>query len=122
MSGKSPLFLRTIALIKKIPAGKVLTYSKISQLIGAPGCARHVSYILSSSADKYELPWHRVINSKGEISLREYYHQQKKRLENEGVLFQRNRVDLSKFQWRPTPKTLESILAKLPKHIPLKVR
>jgi alkylated DNA nucleotide flippase Atl1 len=50
MQDKSALFQRTITLVKYIPREKVLTYSAVSNLISAPGCARHVSYILSSSS------------------------------------------------------------------------
>ncbi|MHA1457965.1 MAG: MGMT family protein [Promethearchaeota archaeon] len=53
-----------IKIIKNIPKGKVLTYGMIAKLAGNPRAARQVSWILHSSSKKYDLPWHRVINSK----------------------------------------------------------
>lgn len=121
---KSPLFLRTIALVRSIPKGKVLTYSAVANLVSARGCARHVSYILSSSSKKYGLPWHRVINSQGKISLpvQSGYFEQKKRLEKEKVKFNGEKIDLMTFQWSPTQKEVKSILKGLPKHIPAAAR
>ncbi len=124
MNNLSPLAIRTIYLVKAIPKGKVLTYSEVSKLIKAPGCARHVSYILSSSSKKYDLPWHRVLNSKGKISLPigHGYFEQKKRLEYEGINLENEKINLDKYLWSPTPKQVLKILKGLPKHIPLAMR
>jgi methylated-DNA-protein-cysteine methyltransferase-like protein len=124
MKNLSPLFIRTIKIIKNIPKGKVATYSSISNLIGAPGCARHVSYILSSSSDKYNLPWHRVVNSKGKISLAvdQGYFTQKKKLMSENVIFQNDAISLPKYLWRPSEKKISKMLKGLPQHIPIKAR
>ena len=91
-----------IKIIKNIPSGKVLTYGRIAKLAGNPQAARQVSWLLHSSTKKYKLPWHRVINSLGKISMkslddREY---QKRLLEKEGVAFRDNyKIDLKKFLW-----------------------
>ncbi len=91
-----------IKIIKNIPSGKVLTYGRIAKLAGNPQAARQVSWLLHSSTKKYNLPWHRVINSLGKISMktfddREY---QKRLLEKEGVVFKDNyKIDLKKFLW-----------------------
>jgi len=91
-----------IKIIKNIPSGKVLTYGRIAKLAGNPQAARQVSWLLHSSTKKYNLPWHRVINSLGKISMkslddREY---QKRLLEKEGVAFRDNyKIDLKKFLW-----------------------
>ncbi len=91
-----------IKIIKNIPIGKVLTYGRIAKLAGNPQAARQVSWLLHSSTKKYNLPWHRVINSLGKISMkslddREY---QKRLLEKEGVAFRDNyKIDLKKFLW-----------------------
>lgn len=90
--------------IKKIPAGKVVTYGQISFLAGHFNGARQVSWILHSCSKKDKLPWHRVINQKGTISLKpgSGFEEQKKRLEIEGVIFDdRNRIDLDRFLWMP---------------------
>jgi methylated-DNA-protein-cysteine methyltransferase related protein len=63
-----------------------------------------VAWLLHSSADKYRLPWHRVINVKGQISLPHGYgyELQKALLEEEGIVFDNNdTIDLKRFGWRP---------------------
>lgn len=89
-------------LIKHIPAGKVATYGQIAIYAGNPRASRQVSWILHSSSRKDNLPWHRVINSKGRISLPKErgYDLQKKLLETEGVVFKENDfIDLDKYIW-----------------------
>ena len=78
-----------INLIQQIPAGKVMTYGQIAKLAGSPRGARQVVRILHSSSEKYQLPWHRVVNAKGEIGMKdeELYHVQKMSLESEGIEF-----------------------------------
>ena len=79
-------------LIKQIPYGKVATYGQIATYAGNPRAARQVAWILHSSSRKHNLPWHRVINSKGCISLPPHrgYEIQKKLLEQEGIIFEEN--------------------------------
>jgi len=98
---------RVIQLIQNIPEGKVSTYGQIADLAGRPKAARRVSWLLNSSSDKYQLPWHRVINSQGKISERPGGGQQrqKKRLAEEGIKVSRQyEVDLKKYLW--TPETI----------------
>ncbi|MCK4381304.1 MAG: MGMT family protein [Candidatus Lokiarchaeota archaeon] len=93
---------KIVHIIKNIPKGKVLTYGFIAKLAGNPRAARQVSWTLHSSTKKYNLPWHRVINSKGIIALksiedREY---QKNLLEQEGITFSAEfKLDLKKYLW-----------------------
>lgn len=99
-----PFTQKVICIIKAIPPGKVLTYGRIAALAGKPGGARQVSRFLHSMSRKYDLPWHRVINAKGEISLQRSrgYELQKALLESEGVEFSLNsRVDLKTYLWLP---------------------
>jgi len=91
-------------LIKAIPAGKVATYGQIAMMAGNPGGIRGVVWILHSSSQKANLPWHRVINRKGKISLLpgQGFEEQKTRLEAEGIQFdQEDQIDLDRFLWRP---------------------
>ncbi|MHA2398288.1 MAG: MGMT family protein [Promethearchaeota archaeon] len=91
-----------IHLIKSIPKGKVLTYGLIAKLAGNPRAARQVSWVLHSSSKKYNLPWHRVISSSGEVSLRsnDDKQYQKRLLELEGVTFSNEfKIDLKKHLW-----------------------
>lgn len=95
---------RAVKFIKSIPTGKVATYGQIAHYAGNPRAAREVAYILHSSSEKEGLPWQRVINSKGRISMKpgRGYELQKQLLEDEGVVFdQEDRVDFDKFLWQP---------------------
>ena len=99
-----------INIIKNIPVGKVLTYGKIAKLAGNPNGARQVSWLLHSSSKKYNLPWHRVINSLGKIALKTQDGQdyQKILLEKEGVeIGSTNKIDLKKYLWEI--KSLENL-------------
>lgn len=91
-------FERVKKLIKQIPNGKVATYGQIAVYAGNPRAARQVAWILHSSSRKYNLPWHRVINSRGCISLPPHrgYKIQKRLLEQEGIIFQEDgSIDLN---------------------------
>ena len=93
---------RLKALIKQIPIGKVATYGQIALYAGNPRASRQVAWVLHSSSRKDNLPWHRVINSKGRISLPKDrgYDLQKKLLENEGVVFDEDDfIDLDEYIW-----------------------
>ena len=93
-----------IAVLKKIPKGKVATYGQVATLAGSPRAARQVVRILHSSSKKYNLPWHRVINSLGKISLlpNQGYEIQKALLSKEKIKFSlSDQIDLKKFQWQP---------------------
>lgn len=94
---------RVIQLIQQIPPGSVMTYGQIAQLAGSPRGARQVVRILHSSSDKYKLPWHRVVNAKGEIGFQdeELFMDQKMSLESEGIQFEGNRIDLARFRYHP---------------------
>lgn len=81
-----------------------MTYGQIALCCGNQRGARQVSRILHSCSKKENLPWHRVINRLGEISLDEMngYDIQRTLLENEGVSFnERGRVDFSVYLWEP---------------------
>ena len=90
---------RVIEIIKAIPAGRVASYGQIAAMAGNPRGARQVSRLLYSSSEKYDLPWHRVINSTGGISLKgEHAIIQRGLLEAEGIEFRLNgSVDLKKY-------------------------
>lgn len=86
-----------IEIIKMIPSGKVMTYGQIAAYAGLPRGARQVSRILHSMSEKYGLPWHRVINSKGGISLTgEAGYIQGQMLANEGIEVLNKKINLGK--------------------------
>jgi len=94
---------RVKQLIKQIPPGKVATYGQIAAYAGNPRASRQVAWILHSSSRKDDLPWHRVINRKGRISLPLYrgYETQKNLLEIEGIVFKEDQsIDLDIYLWR----------------------
>ena len=98
----SNLFYKFYEIISKIPKGKVATYGQIAALAGHPRSARMVGWALSALHSEANLPWHRVINSKGTISLPKDSGGlvQKLLLEAEGVVFdQHGQVDLEQYQW-----------------------
>jgi methylated-DNA-protein-cysteine methyltransferase-like protein len=92
--------------VRRIPPGRVATYGQVATLAGLPRQARLVGYALHAVADGDRLPWHRVLNAQGRISLRAEGPGgsvlQRLRLEQEGVGFDaRGRVSLERYGWRP---------------------
>jgi methylated-DNA-protein-cysteine methyltransferase-like protein len=97
-----PFTLEVIKIIKSIPEGYVMTYGQIAQQAGSPRGARQVVRVLHSLSKSYDLPWHRVINAKGEIALtnEEARYMQKLTLELEGVLVDdKGQIDLEKYRY-----------------------
>lgn len=90
---------RVIRTIQGIPAGHVMTYGQVAAAAGNRRAARQVVRILHSMSAKHELPWHRIINAKGEISFTA--GDQHALLEAEGILFINGKVDLSIYRWFP---------------------
>lgn len=96
-------------LISRIPKGKVCTYGIIASHAGNSQGARQVARILHSSSEKYDLPWHRVINREGRISLPpgNGYELQKSLLEEEGICFDdRDKIDFQLYLWFPEKEYL----------------
>ncbi|MCP3902986.1 MAG: MGMT family protein [Planctomycetes bacterium] len=100
-----PLYPRIYAVVKRIPRGRVATYGQVAQLAGLGGHARQTGYALSALPEGSGVPWHRVVNAKGEISVRSEPgcdSEQRVLLEAEGVVFDdRDRIALRTYQWRP---------------------
>ncbi|HEU5169115.1 MAG TPA: MGMT family protein [Gemmatimonadales bacterium] len=96
---------RIYAVVRRIPRGRVATYGQVATLAGLGGHARQVGYALSALNAGTTVPWHRVINARGELSRRALPGdelRQRMLLEREGVRFDaRGRVALPRVQWRP---------------------
>ena len=96
---------RIYTVVRRIPRGRVATYGQVAELAGFGGHARLVGYALSALPDESTVPWHRVINSRGEISRRREPGGdlvQRRTLEAEGVQFTaRDRIRLDRYRWRP---------------------
>jgi methylated-DNA-protein-cysteine methyltransferase-like protein len=115
------------AWIRRIPRGRVATYGQIARLAGAPRRARHVGQALADPPPELHVPWHRVVNAQGRISLRGTGSgapegirarrrmpsrarkpapggpeaRQRRLLEAEGVRFRDGRIDLERYRWNP---------------------
>jgi methylated-DNA-protein-cysteine methyltransferase related protein len=104
MPPNSSMYSQLYAVVARIPEGKVATYGQVALLAGLPGRARLVGYALSALTDR-SVPWHRVVNARGEISERsdggDGETVQRLRLEREGVRFDAHgRIDLRRYGWR----------------------
>jgi methylated-DNA-protein-cysteine methyltransferase-like protein len=90
-------------LVRRIPAGRVMTYGQIAELLGEGYTARTIGYVMHNSGD--DTPWHRVINAQGACStvgLVLPHDKQQRMLETEGVEFnERGRCKLEKYVWIP---------------------
>lgn len=93
------------ATVRQIPRGRVATYGQVAALSGLPRQARQVGYALHALPEKTTLPWHRVVNAQGKISLdAQGKSEQRRRLEKEGVTFNtRGVIDLNQHRWDGEP-------------------
>ena len=91
-------------IVREIPAGKVMTYGQIADILGEGYTARTIGYVMHA-AQTESIPWQRVINSQGGCSTGKLflpYNVQQKMLEDEGVIFsEKARCDLEKYRWFP---------------------
>ncbi|HEV2118094.1 MAG TPA: MGMT family protein [Terriglobales bacterium] len=96
------MFKKLLAIVRKIPRGKVCSYGGVARQAGYPGAARQVVWALHSGSAN-GLPWHRVVGAGGRLLLGgESGLEQRFRLQAEGVSFSGNRVDIGKHEW-PSP-------------------
>ncbi len=95
------LYQRIYQVTKRIPPGNVTSYGRIARMVNTT--ARQVGYAMSALTEDQGVPWHRVINSKGEISARKggsADNRQRVLLQQEGVIFDKSgRVDFDRFGW-----------------------
>lgn len=95
-------FHQVYDLVSQIPPGKVATYGQIALLLGHPQAARTVGWALHTLPAKTNVPWQRVINAAGRISIPEppEAHEQLVRLQEEGIIFdERGYIDLRRYLW-----------------------
>jgi methylated-DNA-protein-cysteine methyltransferase related protein len=97
---------RIYAQVRKIPRGTVATHGQIARLAGLEGQARQVGYAMAAVPSSSTIPWHRVINAQGRVSMRREGPGgsiiQQQLLEREGVVFDGGgRVSLARFGWKP---------------------
>lgn len=98
-------YAQIYAVVKDIPDGRVATYGQVAALAGLEGRARQVGYALHALPEDSGVPWYRVINAKGQVSLDSLSGSgdlQRFLLEAEGVVFdERGRISLERFGWEP---------------------
>ncbi|GHF97778.1 MGMT family protein [Thalassotalea marina] len=100
--------IRIWQTVQQIPMGKVATYGQIADLAGLPGRARLVGKALGQVPDGgwqgKPVPWFRVINSQGKISLplaSDAFNRQRTMLQDEGIVVIGAKIRLQDFQWQP---------------------
>ncbi len=91
-------------IVRQIPAGRVMTYGQIAEMLSKNYTARTVGYVMHA-AETEKVPWQRVINSRGSCSTDKIllpYNVQQKLLEEEGIIFKENGCcDLKIYRWFP---------------------
>ena len=98
MAGDPKYRERVYKLVRRIPAGRVMTYGQIAELLGDGYTARTVGFAMHGSDDG--TPWHRVVNAKGACSTLNLvlpHDKQQRMLESEGVVFENGRCDLQRY-------------------------
>jgi len=100
----NPFTERVVRLIRNIPAGRVMTYGQIARHAGNPRGARQVVRILHAMSGRHGLPWHRVVNARGEVAIPDAAgrEEQIELLRREGVeVDAAGRVNLERFLHEP---------------------
>jgi methylated-DNA-protein-cysteine methyltransferase-like protein len=101
----SDAYRRIYAVVSRIPRGRVATYGQVATVAGLPNRARQVGYALHALPADSGVPWHRVVNAAGRISLRSgglgHDELQAQLLAREGVKFTNGVISLARHQWRP---------------------
>ncbi len=105
-TANTPNDIRLYTLLATVPVGNVVTYGQLAELIGLPRRARWVGQILKQLPNDTRLPWHRVVNSQGRISLPPLNggNEQAERLRAEGVMVsQEGKISLRQYRWPTQP-------------------
>lgn len=102
----SPFKLRVINIVRLVPEGNVASYGQIATYIGIPRAARQVGWILNSIEGKVDLPWWRIINNIGRISIKgsnmNTPELQRKLLRAEGIKVSEDfSIDIKKYRFKP---------------------
>ncbi len=102
---------RVFEIVRRIPAGRVMTYGQIAEILGEGYDARTVGYCMHAATE--DVPWHRVINAQGACSTGRVIlpaNKQQSMLENEGIEFDaKDKCDLARYRW--TPPEAEQVAA-----------
>ena len=121
---------RVLKVVTLVPYGHVVSYGQVALFVGLPRAARQVGWILNQMDDA-TVPWWRVINGKGRISIKgsEYSAEdQRQRLYKEGITVHDDlTLDIEKYRFVPDAKFinsleldrgyLDTLLAKIPLNV-----
>jgi methylated-DNA-protein-cysteine methyltransferase-like protein len=101
---------RVFEIVRRIPAGRVMTYGQLAEILGEGYTARTVGFVMNKSDES--VPWHRVINAQGACSTGRVLlplNKQQRLLEAEGIEFNpRDRCDLGRYRWTPEEARADS--------------
>lgn len=104
---------RVIKVVNLIPRGKVVSYGQVALYIGTPRAARQVGWILNRLEEKVQIPWWRVVNNAGRISIKgsKYSAQDQKRLlEKEGLSIKKDLTfDIEKYRFKLDTKFIKKL-------------
>ncbi len=106
---------KVIFIVRMVPYGKVVSYGQVALYAGLPRAAREVGWILNSTEGEIDLPWWRVINNKGLITISgtkvaDPRSLQKKLLESEEIEVTENfEVDMEKYRWQIAPEQAKEL-------------
>jgi len=107
MAATPESYRRIYAIVARIPPGRVATYGQVAELARLPRQARLVGYALSALSADSDVPWHRVVNAKGQISVRGdglgHEELQAQLLRREGVKLTAGAIPLTTYRWTPRP-------------------
>jgi methylated-DNA-protein-cysteine methyltransferase-like protein len=105
MTAPSATYRRIYAVVSRIPKGRVATYGQVAVLAGLPRQPRLVGYALHVLPPSSRVPWHRVVNAKGQISVRGnglgHEELQAALLRREGVRLSAGAIALARYRWQP---------------------
>lgn len=103
-TNRTELYALVYETVREIPTGKVATYGQIARLIGLPRHARHVGFALANLSKGHNVPWHRVVNARGQLhQQRGNSVRQQQLLTAEGItLTPSGNVNLKHYQWSHT--------------------
>lgn len=110
----SPFKQKVIEIIRLIPPGKVVSYGQVAAYAGVPRAAREVGWILNGTGEFEEVPWWRVVNNKGFLSIRGNQtadkELQKKLLEAEGIVVSEDyELDMGVYRYRMPIEELQKL-------------
>jgi len=99
-----------LAVVARVPRGKVATYGVVAGIAGWPRRARLVGRVLSGLPQGTRVPWHRIVAAGGRIAFAEgsdAHKRQRDRLRREGVDVSQSRIDLRRYGWPDAPGDLD---------------